>query len=65
MALPMPTHQMRAPASGRASSSRSHQANSQAELDDHYLVALAKDGKTDAYDAIVRRYRPCSAEIPA
>src|SRR6201995_1317755 len=34
-----------------------HQANSQVELDDHYLVALAKDGRTDAYDMIVRRYR--------
>jgi RNA polymerase sporulation-specific sigma factor len=32
-------------------------ANPQAELDDHYLVALAKDGRTDAYDAIVKRYR--------
>src|SRR6201994_2204945 len=32
-------------------------ANLQPELDDHYLVALAKDGRTDAYDAIVRRYR--------
>jgi RNA polymerase sporulation-specific sigma factor len=34
-----------------------HQANSQVELDDHYLVALAKDGRADAYDTIVRRYR--------
>src|SRR4051812_19790550 len=32
-------------------------SNLQPELDDHYLVALAKDGRTDAYDAIVRRYR--------
>src|SRR5215510_5198549 len=31
--------------------------NPQPELDDHYLVALAKDGRADAYDAIVRRYR--------
>jgi RNA polymerase sporulation-specific sigma factor len=36
---------------------RAHQAHAQAELDDHYLVALAKDGRTDAYDMIVRRYR--------
>jgi RNA polymerase sporulation-specific sigma factor len=57
VALPMPTHTMRAPAGGRTSTSRSHQANSQAELDDHYLVALAKDGRPDAYDMIVRRYR--------
>jgi RNA polymerase sporulation-specific sigma factor len=31
--------------------------NPQAELDDHYLVALAKEGRPDAYDQIVRRYR--------
>lgn len=41
----------------RSSAARAHQANSQVELDDHYLVALAKEGKTDAYDAIIRRYR--------
>ena len=35
----------------------SQETNPQPELDDHYLVALAKDGRTDAYDAIVRRYR--------
>ncbi len=27
------------------------------ELDDHYLVALAKDGQADAYERIVKRYR--------
>src|SRR4029453_8481741 len=32
------------------------QTQAQAELDDHYLVALAKQGKRDAYDRIVRRY---------
>ena len=32
------------------------ETQSQAELDDHYLVALAKLGKRDAYDRIVRRY---------
>jgi RNA polymerase sporulation-specific sigma factor len=26
------------------------------ELDDHYLIALAKQGRKDAYDRIVRRY---------
>ena len=31
--------------------------NPQPELDDHYLVALAKEGRSDAYDAIIRRYR--------
>jgi RNA polymerase sigma-H factor len=27
------------------------------EPDDHYLIALAKQGRSDAYDRIVRRYR--------
>jgi RNA polymerase sporulation-specific sigma factor len=31
--------------------------NPHPELDDHYLVAQAKQGRTDAYDAIIRRYR--------
>ena len=34
-----------------------YQTNPQPELDDHYLVALAKEGRSDAYDAIIRRYR--------
>src|SRR5687768_18341001 len=33
------------------------QTNPQPELDDHYLVALAKAGRADAYDAIIRRYK--------
>ena len=32
-------------------------SHTQVELDDHYLVALAKRGSADAYDRIVRRYR--------
>jgi RNA polymerase sigma-H factor len=32
------------------------QTQSQAQLDDLYLVALAKQGSSDAYDRIVRRY---------
>ena len=47
--MPLPVAQ------GTASSSPA--SNPQAELDDHYLVALAKEGRTDAYDTIVRRYR--------
>ena len=39
-----------------AAASMRTQTNHQAELDDHYLVALAKSGKRDAYDRIVRRY---------
>src|SRR5438105_10546370 len=34
----------------------SRSSQSQLEVDDHYLVALAKSGKRDAYDRIVRRY---------
>src|SRR4051794_7973483 len=33
------------------------QTHPQPELDDHYLVALAKEGRSDAYDAIIKRYR--------
>jgi RNA polymerase sporulation-specific sigma factor len=31
-------------------------AQPEVELDDHYLIALAKQGHADAYDRIVRRY---------
>jgi RNA polymerase sporulation-specific sigma factor len=31
--------------------------HSPVEVDDHYLIALAKQGRTDAWDKIVRRYR--------
>jgi len=48
---------MRPAVPGRANAARAPQPNAQVELDDHYLVALAKEGKPDAYDAIVRRYR--------
>ena len=41
-----------------ASISQSPLARSQAkgELEDNYLIALAKQGRADAYDRIVRRY---------
>ena len=35
---------------------RSASLNTQVELDDHYLIALAKQGRKDAYDRIVKRY---------
>jgi RNA polymerase sporulation-specific sigma factor len=57
VALFTPTQKMRSPSPARSSAVRAPQANSQVELDDHYLVALAKTGKPDAYDMIVRRYR--------
>jgi RNA polymerase sporulation-specific sigma factor len=55
VAVPTPTQEIQLPA--RAPAAQAGQANAQPELDDHYLVALAKEGKQDAQDAIVRRYR--------
>jgi RNA polymerase sporulation-specific sigma factor len=43
-----------APAPARAAAAR---RQAQPELEDTYLVALAKGGSADAYDRIVRRYR--------
>jgi RNA polymerase sporulation-specific sigma factor len=39
-----------------SSSILASRAHADVELDDHYLVALAKQGRRDAYDKIVRRY---------
>ena len=57
MALPTAsTQELQAVApAGNAVASVRHQA--QPELEDTYLVALAKRGSADAYDRIVRRYR--------
>jgi RNA polymerase sporulation-specific sigma factor len=57
VALSTPTQETRLSAASPARSSRKLDTNSQPELDDNYLVALAKDGRTDAYDTIIRRYR--------
>ena len=57
MALSSPTQEMHLPTGRLNGSLRPAEASPQPELDDHYLVALAKDGRADAYDAIVRRYR--------
>jgi RNA polymerase sporulation-specific sigma factor len=57
VAAPTPTQKAKLPASAQATAPAIKQPNAQPELDDHYLVALAKEGKPDAYDAIVRRYR--------
>jgi RNA polymerase sporulation-specific sigma factor len=51
----VPTHDSVAVASAPAIPPR--RPESQAELDDTYLVALAKRGSADAYDRIVKRYR--------
>ena len=53
MAVPTPTQHSKAP----AGAAHAVQPKAKPELDDHYLVALAKEGKPDAYDAIVQRYR--------
>jgi RNA polymerase sporulation-specific sigma factor len=52
-----PTRTQEAKLPGARAAASAAPPNAQPELDDHYLVALAKDGKPDAYDAIVRRYR--------
>ena len=55
MALSTPTQELPLPVA--QGTPRVSTYNPQAELDDHYLVALAKEGRTDAFDAIVKRYR--------
>jgi RNA polymerase sporulation-specific sigma factor len=57
VAAPTPTQKAQLPAPAQATAPAIKQPNAQPELDDHYLVALAKEGKPDAYDSIVRRYR--------
>jgi RNA polymerase sporulation-specific sigma factor len=57
VAVPTPTQETKLPAPAHATAVAGRQPNAQPELDDHYLVALAKEGKPDAHDAIVRRYR--------
>jgi RNA polymerase sporulation-specific sigma factor len=50
----VPTQEFSTIAPARAAQT-GHQA--QPELDDHYLVALAKRGSADAYDRLLHRYR--------
>ena len=57
MALSTPTHELRLAPGGAGRGARPQSSEAQPELDDHYLVALAKGGSPDAYDPIVRRYR--------
>jgi RNA polymerase sporulation-specific sigma factor len=40
-----------------AASAAAPRRQAQPELDDHYLVALAKRGSADAYERLVKRYR--------
>jgi RNA polymerase sporulation-specific sigma factor len=46
-----------APQAGVGAAARARRSEGQPELDDHYLVALAKRGSADAYDRLIRRYR--------
>jgi RNA polymerase sporulation-specific sigma factor len=48
---------MIAPASTAVATARKLRSDSQPELEDTYLVALAKRGSPDAYNRIVKRYR--------
>ena len=57
MAAPTPTHEFAAVAPPGAAAARAPRTEAQPELDDLYLVALAKRGSPDAYDRIVKRYR--------
>ena len=56
MAVPTPTHDVAGavPATQAAAVAR---PEAQPELEDAYLVALAKRGSPNAYDRIVKRYR--------
>ena len=57
MAPPQATQEWQIPAVPMSMRRATSQTNPQPELDDHYLVALAKAGRADAYDAIIRRYK--------
>jgi RNA polymerase sporulation-specific sigma factor len=57
VAAPTPTQELELPTASRNGAAAASQHNPQPELDDHYLVAMAKEGRSEAYDAIVRRYR--------
>ena len=46
----------RGPAPRGSAHGKGRKSQVEAELDDHYLIALAKQGKAEAYDMIVRRY---------
>ncbi len=50
-ALPVPARRPGAPVRRAGTNSQG-----EVELDDHYLIALAKQGRKDAYDRIVKRY---------
>ncbi len=53
--MALPTHEFASVSPAR--STRRPGPEARVELDDHYLVALAKDGHADAYERIIKRYR--------
>jgi RNA polymerase sporulation-specific sigma factor len=53
----VPTQEFAAVPAQRAHHASRNGSEAQVELDDLYLVALAKEGRPDAYDRIVKRYR--------
>ena len=55
MALPTQSTATTVPAT--AAAQRSRRTDSQPELEDTYLVALAKSGSADAYERMIKRYR--------
>jgi RNA polymerase sporulation-specific sigma factor len=57
VAAPTPTHEFAAVAAPGPVAGTARKSEAQPELEDSYLVALAKRGSADAYDRIVRRYR--------
>jgi RNA polymerase sporulation-specific sigma factor len=58
VAAPTPTQDFAAVAPAPAARAPRHgRAEPQPELDDAYLVALAKRGSADAYERVVKRYR--------
>jgi RNA polymerase sporulation-specific sigma factor len=57
VAAPTPTQDFAAVAPAPAARARRGRAEAQPELDDAYLVALAKRGSADAYERVVKRYR--------
>jgi RNA polymerase sporulation-specific sigma factor len=56
VAVPTPTRDV-ASAAPVARTATARRSEAQPELEDSYLVALAKRGSPDAYDRIVKRYR--------
>ena len=57
MALPAQEPKAVVPAPATAAARSVHRSDPQPELEDTYLVALAKQGNANAYERIVKRYR--------